>query len=258
MGATIASRPCPRLHVLREPALSSHPPTATEGGGKESSTPLRAPTNPRNPRGNQHHPAQHQRRRGENLRPEITPAAPFDQRAPDRRPRQDRQTDRAQPDRHPPARLLPGGGPGPGETRQAGGVQALHACAGEAVARGHDVQARGVRGGDPAQCEQGSQDGEGDEGVERAEAGVGEVGGDEAAEEVGGAGCDQAVERGSGGQVEGLLGVGGEEVDRDVEAPEGEEQAGHEEGEGGGGVWVGAQDARGRGGVVVGEIGGPA
>ena len=80
-------------------------------------------------------------------------------------------------------------------------------------------------GADPGEEEEGSEEDAGDDCVDVAEAAVGEEGGKEAAGEVGGVHEDEEGDGGVGGEVEVGLGVGYYEVEAEVDAPEGEEEA---------------------------------
>lgn len=82
---------------------------------------------------------------------------------------------------------------------------------------------------EPEEQQQRGQECAGDEGVDGTQAGVRDQWGDEAAREVGGVHEDKEVGGFGGGEVQGCLRVGDDVVEAEVDAPEGEEETGHDE-----------------------------
>lgn len=80
-------------------------------------------------------------------------------------------------------------------------------------------------GADPDEEEDGGEEDAGDDGVDVAEEAVGEEGGEQTAGQVGGVHEDKEVDGGVAVELEVGLGVGDNEVEAKVDAPEGEEEA---------------------------------
>ena len=80
-------------------------------------------------------------------------------------------------------------------------------------------------GADPDEEEDGGHEDAGDDGVDGTEEAVGEERGKEAAREVGGVHEDQEGDGGVVVEMQVGLGVGDDEVEAEVDAPEGEEES---------------------------------
>lgn len=146
----------------------------------------------------------------------------LNQRPANRRARQSSDADPEEDERDPDALLR---GIVAGEAPDSRVVQPLDGAGEEAVEASDDGDVGAARGADPEKEEDGGQEDAGDDGVGGAEVAVGEEGGEEAAGEVGGVHEDEQVDGGVVGEVQVGLGVGDDEVEAEVDAPEGEEEA---------------------------------
>lgn len=146
----------------------------------------------------------------------------LNERATNRRPRQRRHTDPREHKRdpHPHLCIVVAG-----EVPNSRIIQPLDGAGEEAVeARDDDDGGVGFCA-DPDEEEDGCEEDAGDDGVDVAEAAVGEEGREQAAGEVGGVHEDEEGDRCVAVELEAGLGVGDDEVEAEIDAPEGEEEA---------------------------------
>lgn len=186
------------------------------------SQPPNMPTHFCKPRRDHQAPAHRNSHGSEQLRTQIPAAVVVNERATDRGPRQRRDADAQEHKRDPDAPL---GVVVAREIPDGGVVQALHGAGEEAVEAGDDGDGGVAGGGDPDEEEDGGEEDARDDGVDVAEEAVGEEGGEEAAGEVGCIHEDEEVYGGVAVELEVDLGVCYDEVEAEVYAPEGEEEA---------------------------------
>lgn len=158
----------------------------------------------------------------EQLCTQIPATVVVNERPTNRGPRQRRDADAQEHKRDPDAPL---GVVVAREIPNGGVIQALDGAGEEAVEAGDDGDGRVAGGGDPDEEEDGGEEDAGDDGVDVAEEAVGEEGGEEAAWEVGCVHQDEEIHGGVAVELEVDLGVCYDEVEAEVYAPEGEEEA---------------------------------
>lgn len=166
--------------------------------------------------------AQQDSNSSEQLRSQIPALLPLDHRPANRGARKRRNADPQEDKRHPHAlpRRVVRREPPDDEV-----VQPLHGTGEEAVEARDDDDGGVARGADPEEEEDGRQEDARDDGVGGAEVAVGEEGGEQAAREVGRVHEDEEVDGRGAVEVQVGLSVCDDEVEAEVDAPEGEEEA---------------------------------
>ena len=145
----------------------------------------------------------------------------FNEGPTDRRTRKRRNTDpqKHKRDSNAPLRIIVSR-----EIPNGGIIQPLDGAREEAVEAGNDHDRRVAFGADPDEEEDSREEDAGDDGVDVAEAAVREEGREQTTGEVGGVHEDEESYGGVAVELEAGLGVGDDEVEAEIDAPEGEEE----------------------------------